>query len=232
MISQEMIEIVDVLGLEMAYGDDPNTLYKAAELIGERATVEYEERSLQEYTALSAISSKLIKTLVLSDVNLTWSDTEKAWYSTGKIGVSNILQDDINAMVDGFLEIKKDENGDVINLFLQLSPRTWYFFNFEENRMITSSSNEDYLNYIADKTTASKANFGEYFVLDGEVSDALKFVDNFRLTYFNISEPYEIEFAPSQEIIPIFDETEEKDTDDGFIIPEDVEEEEEDDDGF
>jgi hypothetical protein len=234
MISQEMIEIVDVLGLEMAYSDDPKTLYKVSELIGERATIEFEQRSLQEYTALSSLSSRLAKTLVLSDVNLKWSDSDKAWYSIGKIGISNIQQDDINAMVDGFLEIKKDETGDIINLFLQLSKRTWYFFNFEENRIITSSSNEDYLNYIADKTNASKANFGEYFVLDGEVSDALKFVDNFRLTYFNIDEPYEIEFAPSQEIIPIFDETEEEEeSDDGFIIPEEIEaEEEEDDDGF
>ena len=232
LISQEMIEVVDMLGLEMAYGDDPNTLYKASEIIGERATLEYEQRSLQEYTALSSISSKLIKTLVLSDVNLKWSKKNKAWYSAGKIGLANMLQDDINAAVDGFLEIKKTETGDVINLFLQFSPRTWYFFNFEENRIITSSSNEDYLNFIADKTNAAKANFGEYFFLDGEVSDALKFINNFRLTYFNIDEPYEIEFAPSQDIVPLFEETEEQEKDDGFQIPEEVTEEEEDDDGF
>jgi hypothetical protein len=231
LISQEMIEVVDMLGLEMAYGDDPNTLYKVSEIIGERATIEYEQRSLQEYTALSSISSKLLKTIVLSDVNLKWSNKEKAWYSLGKIGVANILQDDINASVDGFLEIKKNESGDVINLFLQFSPRTWYFFNFEENRMITSSSNEDYLNFIADKTNAAKANFGEYFFVDGELSDALKFVDHFRLTYFNIDEPYEIEFAPSQDFLPIIEEKEEE-TDDGFIIPTEVEEVEEDDDGF
>jgi len=232
MLSQEMIEIVDVLGLEMAYGDDPRTLYKVSEIIGERATLEYEQRSLQEYTTLASISSKLLKTLVLSNVNLKWSNKEKAWYSIGKIGLANILQDDINASVDGFLEIKKNETGDVINLFLQFSPRTWYFFNFEENKIITSSSNEDYLNYIADKTGATKANFGEYFFLDGELSDALKFVDNFRLIYFNIDEPYEIEFAPSQDLTPMFEETQDEETDDGFIIPEEVEEEEEDDDGF
>jgi hypothetical protein len=231
-ISQEIVEVVDILGLEMAYSDDPNTLYKVSEIIGERDVLEYEQRSLQEYTALSSISSKLLKTLVISDVNMKWSEKEKAWYSVGKIGIANILQDDINAYADGFMEIKKNETGDVINLFLQFSPRTWYYFNFEENRMITSSSNEDYLNLIADKTNAAKANFGEYFFLDGEVSDALKFIDAFRLTYYNIDEPYEIEFAPSQDILPVFDETEDEETDDGFIIPEEAEEEVEDDDGF
>ena len=232
MISQEMREVVDMLGLEMAYGDDPNTLYKVSEIIGERATLEYEQRSLQEYTTLYSISPRLMKTLVLSNVNLKWSKEHKAWYSIGKIGLANILQEDINASVDGFLEIKKTETGDVINLFLQFSPRTWYFFNFEENRLITSSSNEDYLNYIADKTSAAKANFGEYFFLDGEMSDALKFVNNFRLTYFNIDEPYEIEFAPSQDIIPLFEETEKKEEDNGLNIPDEVSDEAEDDDGF
>jgi hypothetical protein len=203
-----------------------------SEIIGEKATLEYEQRSLQEYTPLSSISPKLMKSLVLSNVNLKWSKEHKAWYSIGKIGLANILQDDINALVDGFLEIKKTETGDVINLFLQFSPRNWYFFNFEENRIITSSSNEAYLNYIADKTNAAKANFGEYFFLDGEMSDALKFVDNFRSTYLNIDEPYEIEFAPSQNIIPLFEEKEKDEKDDGFTIPDEVKDEEEDDDGF
>jgi hypothetical protein len=231
MISQEMVEIVDLLGMEMAYSDDPGTMYKVSEIIGERPTLDYEQRSLQEYTPLVTVSPKLLKTLVLSNVNLKWSAEHKAWYSVGKIGIANMLQDDINASVDGFLEIKKNETGDVVNVFLQFSPRTWYYFNFEENRIITSSSNEEYLNFIADKTNAAKANFGEYFFLDGELSDALKFVDNFRLTYYNINEPYEIEFAPSQDIIPLFEETE-KEKDDGFTIPEEIPEEEEDDDGF
>lgn len=230
MISEEMIEIVDILGMEMAYSDDPMTMYKASELIGEKAVVEFEERSLQEYTSLVSISQRLIKTIAISNVDLFWSKENKAWYSVGKIGVANMGSNDINASADGFLEIKKTEDGDVVNLFLQFSPSTWYFFNFEENRMITSSSNEDYLNYIADKTTATKADFGDYFYLDGELSDALKFVDAFRSVYLNINEPYEIEFAPSQDNFMPLEETEE--SDDGFIIPEEVVEEEEDDDGF
>lgn len=228
-MSKDMLEVIDLLGIPVGYGDDPETLYKLAEIIGERPTVEYDKKSLVEYTPMVGISPKLLKTLVIPKVNLTWSPKYKAWYSMGKIAISNIMHDDVNAMVDGFLEIKKNENGDVINLFLQFSPNSWYFFNFEENRIITASSNDAYLDVIASKTDALKADFGDYFFLDGELNDALRFIDRFRLEYLGIKEPYELDFAPSQSV-PILQEAEKKD--DGFAVPDEVTEEEEDDDGF
>jgi hypothetical protein len=230
-ISQDMLEVIDLLGLPVGYGDDPETLYKLAEIIGERPTVDYEKKSLEEYTPLVEISPRLLTTFVFPEINLKWNPELKAWYSTGKIALSNIHRDDINALVEGFLEIKKNENGDVINLFLQLSPTSWYFFNFEENRIITASSNDDYIDVIASKTNALKADFGDYFFLDGELSDALRFIDRFRSEYLGINESYELDFAPAQPL-PILQEPQEE-KDDGFVIPEEItEEEEEDDDGF
>lgn len=229
-MSQDMLEVIDLLGIPVGYGDDPETLYKLAEIIGERATVEYDKKSLVEYTPLVSSSPRLIKTIVIPEVNLTWNPQYKAWYSTGKISISNILNDDVNALVDGFLEIKKNENGDVINLFLQFSPNSWYFFNFEENRIITSSSNDTYLDYIASKSNALKADFGDYFSLDGEMNDALRFIDRFRMEYLDIKEPYEMNIAPTAQPQPILQETEGKD--DGFAIPDEITDEEEDDDGF
>lgn len=229
-MSQDMLETIDLLGIPVAYGDDPSTLYKVAEIIGERATVEYEEKSLNEYTPLISMSPKLIKTFVMPEVNLTWSPKHKAWYSTGPLGIANVMREDINASTEGFLEIKKNENGDVINLFLQFSPNNWYFFNFEENRIITASANDAYIDVIASKSDALKADFGDYFILDGELNDALRFIDRFRSEYLGINEAYELQYAPTQPL-PLLQESEE--TDDGFIIPEEVvEEEEEDDDGF
>jgi len=228
-MSQDMLEVIDLLGIPVGYGDDPETLYKVAEIIGERPTVDYEKRSLVEYTPLVEMSPRLLKTIVIPKVNLKWTPELKAWYSSGKISIANLHRQDINAQVEGFLEIKKNENGDVINLFLQFSPNSWYFFNFEENRVITASSNDNYLDVIASKTNALKADFGDYFFLDGELNDALRFIDRFRSEYLGIKEPYELDFAPAQPL-PILQETEPKD--DGFMIPEEIVEEEEDDDGF
>jgi hypothetical protein len=228
-MSRDMLEVIDLLGIPVGYGDDSETLYKLAEIIGERPTVDYEKQSLVEYTPLVSTSQQLVKTIVIPNVNLTWDPKYKAWYSTDKIALSNIMRDDVNALVDGFLEIKKNENGDVINLFLQFSPSSWYFFNFEENRIITASSNDPYIDEIASRTNALKADFGDYFYLDGDFNDALKFIDRFRLEYLGIKEPYELDFAPTQ-VFPVLQETEQKD--DGSIIPEEIVEEEEDDDGF
>ncbi len=229
-MSEDMLEVIDLMGIPVGYGDDPETLYKLAEIIGERATVEYDKKSLVEYTPMAGFSPRLLKTIVIPNVNLIWTPKYKAWYSTGKIAISNILNIDVNAMVDGFLEIKKNENGDVINLFLQFSPNSWYFFNFEENRIITSSSNDTYIDFIASKSNALKADFGDYFFLDGELNDALRFIDRFRMEYLEIKEPYELDFAPVSQPLPVLQETEKKD--DGFAIPDDVTEEEDDDDGF
>jgi hypothetical protein len=231
-MSQDMLEVIDLLGIPVGYGDDPQTLYKLAEIIGERPTVDYEEKSLVEYTPLVEISPRLSKTIVIPKVNLKWTPDLKAWYSTGKMAVSNVSRDDINALVEGFLEIKKNETGDVINLFLQFSPNSWYFFNFEENRIITASSNDTYLDVIADKTNALKADFGDYFFLDGELNDALRFIDRYRSEYLGIKEPYELDFAPAQPLPILQEPQEEKPADDGFVIPEEIVEEEEDDDGF
>ncbi|MBR9997697.1 MAG: hypothetical protein KFF73_01940, partial [Cyclobacteriaceae bacterium] len=164
-MSQDMLEVIDMLGIPVGYGDDSETLYKLAEIIGERPTVDYEKKSLLEYTPMVDISPQLLKTIVIPKINLTWTPEHKAWYNTGKIALSNIMRVDVNALVDGFLEIKKNENGDVINLFLQFSPGSWYFFNFEENRIITASSNDAYIDAIAGKTNALKADFGDYFYL-------------------------------------------------------------------
>ncbi|MBS0001372.1 MAG: hypothetical protein KFF73_20470, partial [Cyclobacteriaceae bacterium] len=65
--------------------------------------------------------------------------------------------------------------------------------------------------------------------LDGELNDALRFIDRFRLEYLGIKDPYELDFGPAQPF-PVLQDTEKKEQDQ--VIPEEVVEEEEDDDGF
>jgi len=178
---------------------------------------------------LVSMSGQLAKTLVVSDVNMKYAPNLKAWYSDGPVGVANIMRDDVNAMIDGFIEIKKTESGDIVNIFLLFSPDVWYYFNFEDNHIVTTSSNQEYNEIIANKTTVEKAGFGEYYVVDGKFKDAIDFVEGFRKQYYGIEEPFDLQYVPSKDEATLFDETETPD-----IIPEEVqkEEKEEDDDGF
>lgn len=216
-MAADIKDVVDRVGAPSAHDDRTSLLYKAAEIIGDRAAKEYEKLALADYTPLVNSSTELIRNMVVSDVDLEWSEEEKAWYSTSKLALSNILATDINAKLDGFMEIKKTELGDIVNIFIQASPATWYYMGYENNRLVLASSSDDYNNEIRSRSNAAKAKLGEFVFIDGDVSEALTFVNRFRKTYFNIDGPYELNM-PSE----IFDEEEEFNT---IIDTEDTDEE-------
>ncbi len=191
-MSVDIFDVVDRLGAPEAHNDLTNLLYKASEIIGENSAKEYEKRTKSDYSPLSEISSRLNRSLVISSAQLTWSPQHKAWYSTGKLGISNILRKDINAMLDGFLEIRKTPNGDMVNIFIQASSAVWYNFSFFENRLIFSSSNDDANAVIASKTNVNKAKLGEFVFIPGDIAEALSYVNRFRKDYLGMENPYQM----------------------------------------
>ncbi|MEP2508818.1 MAG: hypothetical protein ABJH72_05650, partial [Reichenbachiella sp.] len=94
-----------------------------------------------------------------------------------------------------FLEIKKsDEGEDVVHLFLQIAPSTWYFFSYEHGRLMMFSSNNDFNNFVAENSTISTAGLGEYGTVVGDEFEVLKFVNDFRNKYYGINEAYSLEY--------------------------------------
>ena len=181
---------------------------------------------------LISISPVLQKTIVLSNVDLKWNDEHKAWYNSSKIGLAGILRTDINASMSGFLEIRKNDlGGDVVNLFLQVAETTWYHFSFDDNRLFLYSSNELFNDEVVKTSNIAKAGFGQFVVGLGEESETMKFINEFRKNYYNLDDPYNLEFPEdvileSSESFETIEKVEEKEKQ-----PEYTEEEEEDD-GF
>jgi len=199
-MAADLFEVIENFGAAPAENDPDAFLYKVSEIIGDRATEEYSRRNTDGYLPISTFTPKMAGSLVFSKVMLEWSPEQKSWYSTDKIGLSNILKADINAAIDGFIEIKRTaERGTIMNIFLQASSDSWYFFGFEDNRLSIFSSNEDFVNIIASKSNVNKAGFGEFVVVDTDRADVLKFIDRFRLVYLGIKDPYEIH-TPVQEV--------------------------------
>ncbi len=193
MMAADIYEVVENLNVAEAESDKDAFLYKVAEFIGDRAAREYDKRSLDNYIPIAAFSSKLAGSLMFSKLDFKWSPEYDAWYSTGKLGLSNILRYDVNGAVDGFMEIvKTEEKGDVVNIFIQVSSGCWYFFNYEENRLVLYSSNKDFNDLIVKKSNVNKAKLGDYVFTEGDQQDVLKFIDHFRSDYLGIDEPYEL----------------------------------------
>lgn len=199
-MAADIFEIVERLNAPEANADQTILLYKAAEIIGESAAKLYDTKSLNEYVPLVSASNKLIKDLVISDINLKWSPKHSAWYSEGPIGISNILREDVNALMDGFVEIRKTDEGDVLNVFIQIAPDSWFFFNYQENRLITFSSNDEYNEIITDKTNVNKANLGEYVFVPGDIAETLSYINRFRKNYLGIDEPYQMDYVQPVEV--------------------------------
>ena len=216
-------DIISRVGAPPANTDQSSLLYKLADAIGEKEAQEYQRRSTTEFISLASVSDNLANALVLSNVNMKWSPEYNSWYSVGNLGVANILDNEINGKLEGFLEIRKLEGDEEFHLFLKASPTTYYYFGYVENRLYTFSSNAQFNAEINKNSKVFKSGLGEYAFASTEMENMLDFIDRFRKSYMDINEPYEINTFAQEEILDedftTFEQEsteEEEDTDDGF----------------
>lgn len=197
LMAMNLIDVMKNEGGAEGLGDQTDLLYKIADIVGEAAVKDYEQRSLQNYTSLSTIP-QLVQPLVFANVNLKWSQKMKAFYSEGNLGLSNMGRYDINGAFEGFMEIRKNEDGSpVFHVFVKASPEAWYYFGFEDNRLMIQSSNLSFNDLISKKTNAAKAKVGELIFIPGSDEEVLAFINRFRQNYYGIEAPYELSSGTS-----------------------------------
>ncbi len=191
-MAKQLQDVIKNEGADEGLGDQTELLYKIADFLGERVVKDYEQRSLQGYVSLSTLPP-LVKPLVFSNVNLKWSPKHKAFYNEGKLGMSNIGRNDINGGFEGFMEIKKSEDGGpVFHVFIKASPEAWYYFGLEDNRLLVQSSNSEFNTLISKKTNSGKAKVGEVAFIPGTDDETLSFINRFRRDYYEIDVPYDL----------------------------------------
>ena len=177
------------LGVPRTHDDRSDLIYKVAEFIGDQATKTWDISYQTVPMPLVNASPQLIKDLVITEVNLQWSKQAKAFYSTGKIGLSNVNNIDLNMEMDGFVEIKRTRQGEVINILLRLTDGTWYYFSRDGFGLITCSSNAAYNQAVRDgKKGKSKA-------YTNTLAEVMEWASNFRKLYLGIEEPYRLLMA-------------------------------------
>lgn len=216
-MAKDLTDIIERIGPPLANDISLELLYKLANFTNDAIAKEYEQSSLKDYTALASVSSDLERQLLISGVKMKWDASQKAWHNTTKLAISNIYQNDLNAKLDGFLEIKKDESGaEVVNLFIQAAPGIWYYIGYTFNQLILYSSNTEFNELIKSKSNVENSKPGELIVAVGDTNETLGFINDFRKKYFGIEEPYNL-VSPDE--INVEDEnfdTIEEDEDDGF----------------
>ncbi|MEM6736465.1 MAG: hypothetical protein AAF620_10405 [Bacteroidota bacterium] len=213
----DLMEIIERMGPPTANEISTEFLYKLANITSDRTAKEFEKTSLKGYIPLLNITTEIGRTLFISGVKMNWNQKHKAWHNTTKIGVSNINRADINAQLDGFLEIKKDETGeDIINIFFQAAPGVWYYLGYSANQLIMFSSNVKFNEIVQSKSNVDKARPSELILALGDENETLSFINHFRLNYFGIEEPYNLIFPDEMATEDETFDTIEEDDDDGF----------------
>ncbi|MAE82492.1 MAG: hypothetical protein CMB80_07150 [Flammeovirgaceae bacterium] len=217
LMASDLTDIVERLGPPLANDISLPLLYKLANLTSDKLARAYETESLKDYKPLLTVSENLLKSLVISGVKMNWSQPNRSWYNTTKLAISNIGATDINAKLDGFIEIKKDNsNNDVLNMFITPAPGTWYYISYANNSLMMYSSNSAFNDEIAAESNYGKARADELVLVLGDETETLTFINNFRETYFGITEPYDLISPQDVNLEDEEFETIQEDKDDGF----------------
>ncbi|WP_162793884.1 hypothetical protein [Runella rosea] len=152
---------------------------KLTALIGRKATDSYIARTAAAYKPLFDASPKFNASLVLSNVDLRWSAPQNAFYSVGKIGVSNLGNTDINAELEGMVEIRKNARGDEVSIYIESSEDVWYYFDWQQGKLAMVSSVQEVNDFITVKSRDKK----ESTVLPIGLEERDMFVSRFMSMY-------------------------------------------------
>lgn len=168
--------------------EDENFLSKLSQFVGDKAAEDYKNKLFREHIPMFKFSPKFAATMVFSDLKLRWNPDVNSFHSVGKLGISNIGESDINAQVEGYLEIiKNPAAGDEIYLFLELSGENWYYLGFKNGELGVISSDDAFNNLITAKEKGGKKS-KEYEVIPVDFAEPIAFRKRFLMTYRNVKE--------------------------------------------
>ena len=101
------------------------------------------------YGTAKKIPKELQSSLYFSQLTLRWNNQTRSYVSDGKIGVGSVGKTMVNKMCDGKIGFKKKRGADEINIYIELDPQHWYYFNYVNGFMQVLSSNNDFLTAIS-----------------------------------------------------------------------------------
>ncbi len=172
-----------IYGAERAFYFNDTLAYEIADIAGEKAAQNFRENP---DLPLPKIVKDFSKGFVLTNVHLEWDQVHKVWFSKHKFGIGSVGKHQVNALVDGYIEVKKKKKFDyTVKVYFKLAENVWYYFAYEKNKLLTVSSNPVYNNIISDKSTKARNEpIGQYYFDLASTKHPGKFEKYFKQTYW------------------------------------------------
>lgn len=184
------------MALPEALDDKTALSYRLADMAGDKFGKDYEKQNQTKMVPVFTAVPKFNKSIFLNDVTLNWSPKKRAWYSTGKIGVSHVQNTNINARMDGFVEIRYTGGNPIVTLYLEPSPDSWYYFSYDDLKRFSLRSAQDDFN-VAIEAKGKEGKEGTFFMAMAEAYEKNKFIKNFRKDYLGIETSETVEEKPA-----------------------------------
>jgi len=93
---------------------------------------------------IKRLPDELNTRLVFNDLKFKWNEETDSYKSFGKLGIANVNKEEVNKYVDGGIMIEKKRSGDIVDIYIEIDKRNWYYFNYRRGLMKVVSSNEDF----------------------------------------------------------------------------------------
>lgn len=108
------------------------------------------------FGTIKDLPPQLKHTIVFNQLTLRWNDETNSYQSTGKIGIGSINGIQVNKLVDGYLELQIKRSGDILDVYLDVNPNTYYYFGYTRGVMQTLSSDRQYVETILNMKTRDR----------------------------------------------------------------------------
>ncbi|WP_462280860.1 hypothetical protein [Salinivirga cyanobacteriivorans] len=148
------------------------------------------------FGAYKSFPNELKHTLVISNANFKWVQRDGTFHSFGDIGITSIMDIQVNKKVKGAIQTGTSRTGDYFAIYLELSPSYWFFFKYKRGIMMAVSSDPAFNEIINDLRAGQRrqdVDRGEpkfYYHL-GSMRDKNRFLEDFREAEQAPEEPQE-----------------------------------------
>jgi hypothetical protein len=173
---------------EQQLADNESLFGKIAAIVGQNGLESYKAKTSMGTGSINGLNSEMGKSFTFSKVKMKWSSVYKAFYSVGKLEIAGIQKTELKKTINGFIEIRKSNKGDVINIYLEPTPNNWQFISYSDNRLACITSSDPVNTIIRKYSKGEMPDRSKFFFVAAEPIEKQKFIHEFKNHYLNESE--------------------------------------------